>query len=197
MTPPVTPRLWVLTDRTQLPLGRALVDAVRRCARAGAPVVVVRELDLGERERSALARALGEHLPVVSARTPLPGAVGVHLAAHQPVADAAGLAHGRSCHDAGEVARAVAEGASWVMVSPACATLSKPGHGPALGADGVRRLVRAAGDTPVLALGGIDATDVPALRTAGAHGVAVMGGVMRSHDPGARVTDLLAALEAR
>lgn len=197
MTTAAPPRLWVLTDRTQLPLGRALVDAVRRCARAGAPVVVVRELDLGERERSALARALGEHLPVVAAHTPLPGTVGVHLAAHQPVADAAGLPHGRSCHDADEVVRAVAEGASWVTVSPAHETRSKPGRGPALGADGVRRLVQAAGDTPVLALGGIDATDVPALRSAGAHGVAVMGAIMRSPDPGSTVTDLLSALEAR
>lgn len=193
----MTPRLLLLSDRRQLPAGRGLVDTVARCAGAGATVVVLRELDLCEVERAELAVALAERVQVVSARTALPGAAGVHLASHQPISDAEGLLHGRSCHGADDVARAVASGASWVTVSPVAPSPSKPGYGPPLGTDGVRRAVAAAGGTPVYALGGVEVATVAGLRAAGAHGVAVMGAVMRAADPASVVSRLLAGLEGR
>lgn len=190
-------RLWVLTDRRQLPAGRGLVETVVRCAGAGAGVVVLRELDLDEQARARLAGSLTAHVAVVAARTSLPGAVGVHLAASQPLAATDGGPHGRSCHDEESVAAAVAEGASWVTVSPVAPTVSKPGYGPPLGLDGVRRAVAAANGVPVLALGGVEVSAVSALREAGAHGVAVMGTVMRAADPAGAVSRLLAAAEGR
>jgi thiamine-phosphate pyrophosphorylase len=87
------------------------------------------------------------------------------------------------------VARAAAEGCDWVFVSPVFPTPSKPGYGPALGPDGLARLV--AGGPPAYALGGVRPGDVAACRAAGAAGIAVMGGVMA--DPGS-VRDHLAAL---
>ena len=39
------PRLLVLTDRSQLPLGRSLVATMAACAEAGLTHVVLRELD--------------------------------------------------------------------------------------------------------------------------------------------------------
>ena len=192
-----TPRLLVLTDRRQLPDGRGLVDTVTRCAEAGATTVVLRELDLCEGERVELAEALAAHVHVISARTALACAAGVQLASHQPISDARGLLHGRSCHDADDVARAVGEGASWVTVSPVAPSPSKPGYGPPLGTDGVRRAVAAAGGTPVFALGGVEVGMVAGLRAAGAHGVAVMGSVMRAADPAAVVVELLGELEDR
>lgn len=191
------PRLLLLTDRHQLPAGRGLVEAVSRCAGAGATTVVLRELDLPEEERAELAAALGASVQVVSARTVLPGASGVHLASHQPVEEAQGLPRGRSCHGPDDVGRAVGEGASWVTVSPVAPSPSKPGYGPPLGADGVRRCVAVADDTPIYALGGVEVADVAALRATGVHGVAVMGSVMRAADPAAVVGGLLAALEDR
>ncbi len=188
------PGLLVLTDRHQLPHGRGLVDTVARCAEAGLRTVVLRELDLPEPERATLAAALARHVRVVSARTVLPAAAGVHLAAHQPVYDAGGGLHARSCHDEQEVARAAAQGAAYVTLSPVAASASKPGHGPPLGLDVVRRAVAAAGDLPVLALGGVEPSAVADLRAAGAHGVAVMGAVMRATDPATVVSRLLAAL---
>jgi thiamine-phosphate pyrophosphorylase len=188
-------RLLLLTDRHQLPPGRDLVATVARCAEAGLAAVVLRELDLAQDRRADLASLLGEHVRVVAARGPLPGTHGVHLAAHQDLADAgpAGT-HGRSCHDDDEIARAVAEGADYVTISPIALTASKPGYGPALGVDGVRRAVAAAQGVPVLALGGIDADNVSEMRDAGAHGVAVMGTVMRAADPAAVTEQLLAGL---
>lgn len=192
MTRPVAAtRLLVLTDRRQLPAGRDLVGTIARCAAADVDTVVLRELDLPERERAALATELARHVTVVSARTLLPGAVGVHLAAGQPTT--AGC-HGRSCHDGPELARAAASGAAYVTLSPVGTSASKPRYGPALGTDGLRDLLPAAGPVPVFALGGVDADSAAELRAAGAHGVAVMGAVMRADDPAAVVARLLEAV---
>jgi thiamine-phosphate pyrophosphorylase len=49
----------------------------------------------------------------------------------------------------------------------------------------------------VFALGGVEACAVADLRAAGAHGVAVMGAVMRAADPADVVSRLLAELEER
>jgi len=188
------PRLLLLTDRGQLLPGRGLVETVASCAAAGATTVVLRELDLGEPARAALADELGAHVQVISARTLLSGVAGLHLAAHQAAPAQAGLPHGRSCHDEAEVARAAEEGAAYMTISPVASTASKPGYGPALGAGGVRRAVEAADGLPVLALGGVSAEAAAYLRSAGAHGVAVMGAAMRANDPAAFVSALLAEL---
>jgi thiamine-phosphate pyrophosphorylase len=182
------PRLLLLTDRTQLPRGRNLVDTVSRCVEAGLEAVVLRELDLSARERQSLAARLADTgVLVVAARTWVPAAGGVHLSATQAGIDIGAALHGRSCHDDEEVRRAVAGRASYVTISPVAPSRSKPGHGPSLGTVGVRRAVALAGRTPVFALGGVDAGNAAAMRSAGAYGVAVMGHVMRADDPAAEV----------
>lgn len=183
------PRLVLLTDRSQLRLGRGLVRTVRECADAGLGAVVVREHDLDPGHRHALVRALAEivGLTVISSRIPDDSAQGLHLAAHQhPPVDGS---WGRSCHSRGDVARAVEQGASWVTLSPYAVSASKPGHGPAL-----PRRDFAGHPLPVLALAGVDATNAADAVAAGAHGVAVMGAVMRAEDPATVVADLLRAL---
>jgi thiamine-phosphate pyrophosphorylase len=74
-------------------------------------------------------------------------------------------------------------------------TPSKPGYGPALGADGLGAIV-ASVSIPVLALGGITADNAGDCVRAGAGGVAVMGAVMRSQTPGRIIADLIASLAA-
>lgn len=192
------PRLLLLTDRTQLPVDRgpaerALVETVAACVGAGVEAVVLRELDLPPARRVALVeRIAAAGAAVISARTWLPPSVGVHLSATQTGLDAREAPfHGRSCHDDEEVRRAVGGGAAYVTISPVAASASKPGHGPARGTDGVRRAVTLAGRVPVYALGGVDEHNASALRDAGAHGVAVMGAVMRADDPAAVVARIL------
>lgn len=182
------PRVLLLTDRSQLPHGRDLYDTVRRCADAGLEAVVVRELDLPLAERAELAGRIAElgGITVISAHTWFPEAAGVHLAAMQTGLDARPAPfHGRSCHDEGEVRRAVGGGASFLTISPVAESASKPGHGPALTTAGVRRAADRAGHVPVFALGGVEEHNAAAMRGAGAHGVAVMGAVMRAEDPAA------------
>lgn len=186
-------RLLVLTDRAQLPLGRSLTQSVSACASAGATHFVVRELDLSLRQREALVISLARipGIVLITARCHLEGSSGVHLASAQDVDDSATI-RGRSCHDEAEVRRAVGDGASYVTVSPAAPTASKPGYGPQLGPSGVRRLVGAANGTPVFALGGVDAGNARSFRDSGAYGIAVMGSLMRANDPGAMTESLLA-----
>jgi thiamine-phosphate pyrophosphorylase len=102
---------------------------------------------------------------------------------------------GRSCHDADDIARAVAQGCDYVTVSPVFASASKPGYGPPLGVDGLRELAVGA-DIAIYALGGVTPDRARACLDAGAHGVAVMGEIMRAHDPARAVAGLLAAIAA-
>lgn len=178
----------VLTDRRQLPHGRTLVETVAECVAAGARTVLLREVDLPQDERAALARAIAcDEVELLSARALLPGATGVHLAAHQPPSRGR---HGRSCHSAAEVRRAAEVGASWATLSPYAASASKPGHGPPL----PPAAFAGPHPIPVHALGGVTADNAAAALAAGATGVAVMGAVMRAADPAAVVAELLEAL---
>ena len=197
-------RLLVLTDRAQAASAGHDVAAVADAAlAAGASAVVLRERDLPTAERRALAvdlearaAAHGQRLLIAGdiALATEVGAAGAHLSAADPLAAGDGLIVGRSCHDRAEVAAARAAGVDYVTVSPVAATASKPGYGPALGPGGFARLAAAAGDLPVLALGGVTAANARAWLNAGASGVAVMGAVMRAPDPAEATAELLAVL---
>ena len=191
------PRLLVVTDRVQAagPLAGVVADAVA----AGARAVLLRDRDLPDDERAALAADLRAVLDPVGGLLVTAGSVAgpahpavhpaVHLAAAEPFPDPRPALVGRSCHSAAELAQARAEGCDWAFLSPVFPTASKPGYGPALGVEGFARL-RPPGP-PVYALGGVLPEHVPDLLAAGAHGIAVMGPVMRA--PSA-VRDYLAAL---
>jgi len=184
------PRLLVLTDRAQC--AGPLADTVAAAVAAGARAVLLREKDLPAGERAALAADLAGILAPVDGTLVVAGGDGgaaVHLAAREPFPAVRPALVGRSCHDAAEVAAAAAEGSDYVTVSPVFPSPSKPGYGPPLGPAGLAALTRDA--PPAYALGGVRPADVPACRAAGAHGVAVMGAVMR--DPHS-VADYLRAL---
>lgn len=195
------PRLLVLTDRRQatMPLPELVAIAVD----AGVRAVVLREKDLPEDERRSLVTQLADVVHdagglLLSAGTHLPGADGVHQpsgSAGAAPGSTAGLVTGRSCHDADDLRMAQRDGVDYVTVSPVYATASKPGYGPALGTDGLASL-RAAAEVPVYGLGGVDSAEaVLACRSAGAHGVAVMGAIMRARRPGTLAAELLDAAE--
>lgn len=182
-------RLVVLTDRAQVPAGRSLADVLRAAADGGLRTVLLRETDLSDAERATLAAgARKAGLDVVAAHRPVRGGAGVHVPAGAP-APAFATRWGRSCHSRAELHRAAADGAWWATLSPYGASASKPGHGPPIPREA---FVRA--PLPVLALGGIGPDNAADARAAGAHGVAVMGAVMRAEDPAAVVAELLRAV---
>lgn len=183
------PRLVLVTDRSQLSLGRGLIRTVSECVDVGLSAVIVREHDLAPAARAALVRELTAlpGLTVISSRIHDVAVHGLHVAAHQPAPRQGWW--GRSCHSRPDVERAAAEGASWATLSPYAASGSKPG---------VRTLLEA-GDfavhpIPTLALSGVGAHNAAAAVAAGAHGVAVMGALMRAGDPASVVADLVEAL---
>ena len=192
------PRLLVLTDRRQA--DRPLVQVVRAAIDGGARAFVLREKELPRNERERLAEELRTLLRPVNgvlltaSDATLPGD-GVHLASRDPFPTSLPRPElvGRSCHDAQELAGAVAEGCAYATLSPIFATDSKPGYGPALGTDALAALVTKVA-VPTYALGGISADNAPACLAAGAFGIAVMGAVMRAAHPDRAVAALLAAL---
>jgi thiamine-phosphate pyrophosphorylase len=186
------PRLLVLTDRAQT-AGRPLDDVVRAAVAGGARAVVLREKDLPARDRAELAATLDAALRPVDgvllvASGPARGN-GVHLAATDAFPHPAPPVVGRSCHRAAELRDAAVEGCTYATLSPIFPSASKPGYGPALGPESLRDA-----PLPVLALGGVTASNAATCLAAGAAGVAVMGAVMRADDPAAAVAALLDAL---
>jgi len=102
------------------------------------------------------------------------GADGVHLGRDDPGAGRAreaGLLLGISAASVEEATDA--EGASYIGVGPVWATPSKPDAEPPIGLDGLRQICAAVA-IPVVAIGGIDASNAADCIRAGAAGVAVI-----------------------
>lgn len=129
-----------------------------------------------------LARATGAHLilngDVAGARLLGPG-VGVQLKAAQLEASGGrplpwDQPIGASCHDARELAQALASGADFATLSPVAATATHPGAVP-LGWAAFGALAEAA-SLPVYALGGMSAADEAQARAMGGQGVSGIRG---------------------
>ncbi|MEU8393431.1 thiamine phosphate synthase, partial [Micromonospora sp. NPDC048843] len=93
----------------------------------------------------------------------------------------------------GPAREAVASGASYLGVGPCHTTSTKTGLPDPIGPAGVRAVVDAV-DVPVIAIGGVTAARVAALRAAGAYGVAVVGAVSAAADPALATAELIEAL---
>ena len=123
------------------------------------------------------------------------GADGVHLGrddAGAGQARAAGLLLGLSASDLEEAREAEAGGAAYVGAGPVWPTPSKPDAEPALGLDGLAAICRAV-EVPVVAIGGVDASNAGECIQAGAAGVAVIRAVAELREVRAAVDAALAA----
>ncbi|MFE9189723.1 thiamine phosphate synthase [Micromonospora sp. NPDC007208] len=100
---------------------------------------------------------------------------------------------GATARAPGPAREAVAAGASYLGVGPCHTTSTKTGLPDPIGPAGVRAVVDAVG-VPVIAIGGVTAARVPALRAAGAYGVAVVGAVSAAADPALATAELIEAL---
>ena len=104
------------------------------------------------------------------------GADGVHLGRTDEGVERAlqaGLMLGRSASSTAEARQGETEGAAYIGAGPVWATPSKPDADPPIGLDGLREIA-AAVTIPVVAIGGIDASNARACLEAGAAGVAVV-----------------------
>ena len=183
---------YYITAREQLkPLAgaenpeQALVEKVRAAYGAGVDYVQVREKDLSARRLTLLVAQLGK-LPekkscglLLNERLDVAigcGADGVHLPSDSfPVSVVRGrvgktLVVGISCHHEEEVAKAVEEGADYVLLGPVFETPSKPGAQP-LGLSVLHAICQRF-PVRIFALGGVTRENAESCIRAGAAGVA-------------------------
>ncbi|GAB4006764.1 thiamine phosphate synthase [Nocardioides ultimimeridianus] len=193
------PRIFCLvSDEHDLSLLPAIAEA-------GATGFQVRAKSLGsaallDLTRDVLAAVAGlGAVVVVNDRVDIAlaaGADGVHLGAEDlPVALARELAPdlliGATCRTRADVEAARAAGADYAGLGPVFASGSKQVAGGPLGVSAVSS---AAGVLPLVAISGIDAGNAGAVIGAGAHGVAVIGGIWSRPDPVAAAKELVAAV---
>ena len=203
------PRLHLVTSDEVL--GRAgFVDAAARVIEACGPAAAVHLRGhglsggalfvLAERLLPVAARAgamvlVNDRVDVALAC----GAAGVQLGRRSiPLAEARRLLSsdaliGYSAHSAAEVLDAERAGANFVVLGTIFPTTSHPGE-PGAGPDLVRAAAQGA-RAPIVAIGGITPERVGAVLEAGAHGVAVLGGVWHAADPAEAARRYLAVLE--
>ncbi|GAB3884219.1 thiamine phosphate synthase [Terrabacter terrigena] len=201
----LVPALHVLTDTRE---GRDPLPDVRAAVSSGPCAVQVRAKDLSDRDHLALTLAViavarpAGCLVIVDDRVDVAVAAdadGVHLGASDLPVDLVRtitppeFVIGATARDALTAKAAEDLGASYLGVGPAYATTTKAGLPEPLGPEGVA-LVVAATSLPVIAVGGVTAAHVPALRAAGVHGVAVVTAVSEATHPTAAAAALAAAL---
>lgn len=205
---------WGVVDRlTRLSEARLYLvcpampdDFLHAALAGGVDIVQLREKDASDQEVLATARrfafACAEHgaLLIINDRPDLTvaaGADGVHIGQDDmPVANAREIVGperivGLSTHTPGQID--AAGGVDYIGVGPVNATPTKPGR-PAVGLE----LVSYAADNarvPFFAIGGIDATNVAAVRAAGAERVAVVRALVQAENPGEVAHELRAEAE--
>ena len=188
--------LYLVTDAS-LSRGRPLVELVLAAVAGGVRCVQLREKHLATRQLVAQARQLVELLRprgiplIVNDRVDVAlaaAADGVHLGqSDMELSDARALLGndriiGISAECVDDAVRAERGGADYVGISPVFATATKTDIAATLGLDGVARIRRATA-LPLVAIGGIGASNAAAVMMAGADGVAVVSAIVAADDP--------------
>ena len=197
------PRLMLIVDTADVTQRRAAIEAalaggvdtvqLRDRRAPGGPLLAAARVLRALTYNHEAALLVNDRIDVAIAAD----ADGVHLpAAAVPTATARRLLGpkawiGRSTHAAAEAATAAADGADYVVLGPIFATPSKEPFGPPLG---ISALTAVATTAPLIAIGGITPEHVAALRTAGAHGVAVIRAILDSSDPAGAARSFRAAI---
>lgn len=180
-----------VTDRRRFGLTLdELVDRAATAARHGVDVIQVRERDLDDRAlvalvRRILAAAAGTRARViVNDRADVAlaaGAAGVHLRADSVQASRIraiappGFLIGRSIHAIAEADAAIdAGGCDYLLFGTVYPSMGKPDGHPVAGLARLAEVCRRS-PLPVIAIGGVDRSRVPAIRDAGAAGFAAVG----------------------
>ena len=195
MRPPL-PRLHAITDE-RIARRADLDDIARELAIGGGSDLAfhARGRELTGREHFDLAVRLSDSQTVrlfVNDRLDVALAVptaGVQLGhGSLPVSTARALNPlwwiGKSVHDLAEADAARAEGADYLVVGPVFATATHPGRSP-LGLAKLQQIAAAAGEIPVIAIGGITADRVREVRSSGAYGVAAIRAFWDDAEPAA------------
>lgn len=209
MRTPIDLTLYLVTDRPYM-AGRAMDSVVLDAVRGGVTVVQLREKTCPAREFVQLARDLKKKLTplgvplIVNDRIDVAmagEADGVHLGPYDiPYPEARrvmgpGAIIGVSVENWQEFEEAQGwEDLDYVAISPVWSTPTKRDTGPAWGLAGLQEACRRSRH-PVVAIGGINESNIRAVRDAGAQGVAVVSAICAAADPEAAARALVRAGE--
>jgi len=201
-------RLCVITD-VGMVADRSLEGVVLGAIEGGATVIQYRDKRATMRAKFGAASALSSVVKergvrfMVNDHADLAVAVradGVHLGQDDlPVSAArrivgAGAVIGVSAGSVAEARQAQSDGAEYVSVGPIYTTRTKPDAGPPVSAELVREIVRSV-QIPVVAIGGIDASNVEVVMALGVSGVAVVSAVMKAADPAHATREIAEIIE--
>ncbi|ATJ84548.1 thiamine phosphate synthase [Halomonas beimenensis] len=188
--------LYLVTD-PDLCAAHGLQETVLAAVRGGVSVVQLRDKHVSDAELVPLARRLktalaGSGVPlIINDRLEVAlasGADGLHIGQDDgEVADArAALGPeailGLSVQTLDQLARIDKGRLDYLGLGPVFATPTKGDHAEPLGFEGLAELV-AASPLPSVAIGGLKAEHVPAVRRAGADGLAVVSAICGTPDP--------------
>ncbi len=202
-------RLCVITDAGMVS-DRSVEQVVLGAIEGGATLIQYRDKRATMREKYDTASGLssvvkGQGVPfMVNDHVDLAVAVradGVHLGQDDlPVGVARrvlgdGSIIGVSAGSVAEALQAQSDGADYVSVGPMYATRTKPDAGPAVSRELVREIVHTV-KIPVVAIGGINASNVDAVMALGVSGVAVVSAVMKADNPADAAREIAGSIEA-
>ena len=202
-------RLYAVTDRTWLN-GRTLEDVVELALKGGATLVQLREKDMEKDPNPDAFVAEALRIKKVCSRYHVPliindrvdvakrsGADGVHLGqddmpirkARAVLGDEAVI--GATAHNVAEAVKAAEDGADYLGCGAAFGSLTKKDAKPI--DRGTYLEITSSVYIPVVAIGGIDITNIGQLQGAGLSGAAVVSGIFAQQDIEAAARDLLIA----
>lgn len=189
------------------------LDSIRMALEGGCQWVQLRMKDATDNEMrpvalqaQAMCKAAGatfiidDHVSLVKEIH----ADGVHLGKKDmPIAEARALLGkdyiiGGTANTFEDVKSHYENGADYIGCGPFRFTTTKKGLSPVLGIEGYRSIVSSMKehgiDLPIVAIGGITATDIPAIMQTGVTGIALSGTVLRAEDPVGEMEKLIALI---
>lgn len=187
--------LYLVTDRGYLK-GKDLITAVLQAVAGGVTLVQLREKEASSREFYQLALALKEALAphrvplIINDRLDIALAVdadGLHVGQTDlPAKVARSLLGtekilGLSVSKPEELQEGLEAGVDYFGAGPTFPTGTKGDAGEPIGLEGLRRL-RQATTLPIVAIGGINAENLPEVQKTGVDGVAVVSALMAAPD---------------
>ena len=201
------PCLCLVTDKKLCSDG-SLVDRVAAAVKGGVDMVQLREKDMPVGELMELALTLrsvtrNKALLVINDRLDVAlaaGADGLQLpqdslsVRHARQVAPPQLLVGKSVHDLESAELAAREGASYLVLGTIFPTASKPGAATG----GLPHVSEVASrlDCPILAIGGVDSSNIASAIGAGARGVAVVSAILGALDPEEAARELKGAMIA-
>ena len=191
----VLPKIYPITDRALSGLSHS--EQVRRLIDGGASLIQLRDktaspVDFYNAavEAVTLAQSFGVSL-IINDRVDIAlaaGADGVHLGQDDlPPQHARKILGpdaiiGFSTHSVEQARAAIALPVDYIAIGPIFSTTTKTDAEPVIGLDGLREARSVVGDRPLVAIGGINRTNVGSVLEAGANSAALIAGIVSEPD---------------